>query len=126
MKPPILGKISPIIPAGDDVEKAIAFYEEQLGFTVLYQEGQPITLALVQRDAAEIFLQKNADQHLAEWTTFRIEVQQIEALYQELQAKGGRMIHPKGQLELKPWGMKEFVILDPAGVAITFYERVSP
>jgi predicted enzyme related to lactoylglutathione lyase len=36
MKQPILGKISPIIPAGSDMEKALSFYEQQLGFTTIY------------------------------------------------------------------------------------------
>lgn len=119
---PILGNISPIIPAGDDVEKAIAFYEQQLGFTAVYKEGEPLTMAVVERDSAQIFLQKNDDQHLAQWTTFRIQVEHIEQLYAEFQTKGGAMIHPNGQLQPKPWGTQEFAVLDSAGVCITFYE----
>lgn len=119
--PPTLKSISPIIPAGDNLEKAIAFYE-QLGFTTTYREGNPVTMAIVRRDSAEIFLQKNDDKHLAEWTTFRIQVEQIEQLYQEFQAKDGGIIHPNGKLQMKPWGAKEFAILDLAGVCITFYE----
>lgn len=122
---PVLGNISPFIPAGSDVEVAIAFYEQQLGFTTLYKEGDPVTMAIVKRDSAEIFLQKNDDKHLAEWTTFRIQVTHIEQLYAEFQQKGGKMIHPNGKLETKPWGTKEFVVLDPAGVDITFYEAAS-
>lgn len=60
MKQPILGKISPIIPAGSDMEKAIAFYEQQMGFTTIYQEGDPVTMAIIKRDSVEIFLQKEA------------------------------------------------------------------
>lgn len=118
----MLGNISPIIPAGGDMEKALAFYEQQLGFTTTYKEGDPVTMAIVKRDSAEIFLQKNDDKHLAEWTTFRIQVEHIEQLYQELQAQGGGMIHPNGKLQAKPWGAKEFAVSDPAGVCITFYE----
>jgi hypothetical protein len=32
------------------------------------------------------------------------------------------MIHPNGQLQTQPWGMKEFAIIDVAGVCITFFE----
>lgn len=119
---PKLGNISPFIPAGQDVEKAIAFYEQQLGFTTVYREGAPVTMAIVKRDSAQIVLQQNDDKHLAEWTTFRIQVEQIEQLYQEFQAKGGTMIHPNGKLQTKPWGTKEFAVIDLAGVCITFYE----
>lgn len=117
-----LGNISPIIPAGGDLEKAITFYEQQLGFTTIHIEGEPIRMAIVKRDEAEIFLQKNDDKHLAEWTTFRIQVEHSEQLYSEFQSKGGGMIHPNGKLEKKPWGPKEFAVSDPAGVCITFYE----
>ncbi|MBF2008839.1 MAG: VOC family protein [Chlorogloeopsis fritschii C42_A2020_084] len=121
-KPPVLKNINPMIPAGSDMEVAIAFYEQQLGFTTIHKEGDPVRMAIVQRDGATIFLLQNDDKHLAEWTNFRIFVDGIEQLYAEFQAKGGQMIHPNGKLETKPWGMKEFAVIDPAGVCITFYE----
>jgi catechol 2,3-dioxygenase-like lactoylglutathione lyase family enzyme len=119
---PIFGNISPLIPAGDDVEKAISFYEQKLGFTTIHKEGNPPRMAIVKRDSAEIFLVKNDYQQLAESISFRIQVSNIEQLYEEYQNKDTEMIHPNGKLETKPWGMKEFVILDPAGICITFCE----
>ena len=117
-----LNSINPLIPGGEEVEKTIAFYEQQLGFKCIHYEGDPINMAIVRRDSAQIFLLKNGDQDLAEGTSLRINVNQIEQLYAEFQAKGGEMIHPNGKLETKPWGMKEFVVLDPAGVCLTFCE----
>lgn len=52
---PKLGNISPLIPAGDDVQKAIDFYQQQLGFSVIHREGNPVRMAIVKRDRAEIF-----------------------------------------------------------------------
>jgi predicted enzyme related to lactoylglutathione lyase len=121
-KQPVLRNISPLIPAGSDVEKSIAFYEQQLGFTKIHQEGNPVRMAIVKRDAAEIFLVKNDYQQIAESTSFRIYTDGIEQLYQEFQAKAGEIIHPNGKLETKPWGVKEFVVIDPVGVCITFWE----
>jgi uncharacterized glyoxalase superfamily protein PhnB len=117
----VLEAATPIIPAGNDLEKAIAFYE-QLGFTRTWQEGE---MAGVRRDAVEIVLFRNADKHLAEWTSFRIRVSNVRALYAEFQEKGGEFIHPNGKLETKPWGSTEFAILDPAGVCLTFFQRGS-
>lgn len=117
-----LGNISPLIPAGDSVEKAIAFYEQSLGFTEIHHEGNPMHMAIVQRDEAQIFLIKNSDSQLASSTALRIYVNNIEQYYTELQGKEGEIIHPNGKLETKPWGMKEFAVLDPAGVCLTFYE----
>lgn len=112
-----------MVPASD-VAGAIAFYEEQLGFKAIYTEGDPVSLAIVKRDSAEIFLYQNDDKHLAEWTSFRIQVENIDALYEECQAKGGAMLYPNGELTTQPWGAKEFAVVDLMGVCITFYEAI--
>ncbi|MBE9227539.1 VOC family protein [Phormidium sp. LEGE 05292] len=119
---PQIGNISPLIPAGDDLEKSIKFYEQKLGFTTIHQEGNPTRMAIVKRDNAEIFLVKNDYHDLAKEISLRLQVTGIEELYQELESKGGEMIHPNGKLETKPWGPKEFTVIDLAGVCLTFYE----
>jgi hypothetical protein len=120
---PILGNLSPLIPAGSDVDATLAFYEQKLGFVTTYTTGTPTDMAIVKRDAVEIFLCKHEDRYVAEQTSFRIHVQHIEQLYAECQIQG--VIHPNGPLVTKPWGTQEFAVLDPAGVCITFYEPVS-
>ena len=117
-----LNSINPLIPGGKDLEKTVVFYEQQLGFKRIHQEGDPIYMAIVERDSIQIFLLQNENKHLAEETSMRINVDRIEKLYAEFQAKDGELIHPNGHLESKPWGMKEFVVLDPTGVCLTFCE----
>lgn len=119
---PSLESITPLIPAGQDVDRTVHFYQDLLGFTVLYQEGEPTTLAIIKRDAAEIILHHNPDRHLAENTTFRIRVTHVQSLYQEFRTRDASVIHPNGQLQTQPWGTQEFSVIDPAGVCITFYE----
>ena len=120
---PKLKNLSPLIPAGKDVEKSIAFYEK-LGFTTTHTEGKPLKMAIVERDEIQIFLVQNDYKHLAEETSLRIRVEGIEQLYEEFLTKGEDIIHTDGKLEAKPWGCKEFVVLDKAGVCITFYDFV--
>jgi uncharacterized glyoxalase superfamily protein PhnB len=50
----------------------------------------------------------------------RFVVDDVDALYAELK-KHKNVIHPNGALETKPWGTREFGVLDPTGVCITFY-----
>jgi hypothetical protein len=83
---PVLGNLSPLIPAGSDVDTTLAFYVQQLGFTTRYTQGEPTEMAIIQRDAVEIFLCRNADRYVAEQTSFRIHVQHVEQLYTEYQA----------------------------------------
>ncbi|MDQ1095538.1 MULTISPECIES: bleomycin resistance protein [Chryseobacterium] len=48
----------------------------------------------------------------------------LEALYQHYTERGIE-IHPAGSLSSKPWGQKEFSILDPDHNLITFGEAIS-
>lgn len=119
---PTLKKVCPFIPAGEDLLGAIAFYEQKLGFKKQWQDSDTPELALVSRDEIEIFLQRNPDRAIAEWTLLRIEVNDIEALYGEYLSRDRSLVHPDGPLERKAWGSQDFSILDPNGVCITFYE----
>ena len=120
---PLLSSISPLIPGGTNLEKTVVFYEQKLGFKRIHQEGNPIYMAIVQRDNVQIFLLKKEDKHVAEETSLRISVNQIEQFYEELKVKR-EIIHPEGKLETKPWGVKEFIVFDPMGVCLTFCEPV--
>jgi len=50
----------------------------------------------------------------------RLNVHQIEKIYAEFKAKVREIIRVKDQLETKPWSIKEFVVIDLAGVCLTF------
>ncbi|MBD1835818.1 VOC family protein [Cyanobacteria bacterium FACHB-472] len=106
--------------AATDIEKAINFYEQQLGFTTLFNYGD---YAGLKRDAVEIHLWQCKDKYIAENTACRINVEGIETLYEEY--KFAEIIHPHGTLATQSWGLKEFTILDLDGNAITFSEPVS-
>jgi predicted enzyme related to lactoylglutathione lyase len=118
---PILENLRPITPAGKDIEKAIAFYETELGFKTTWRDPQG-NMAVIVRDSAEMMLQQSDDAHWASQTAYLIRTRNVKAMYDECLAKGGKAIHPNGQLKKRPWGTTEFSILDPAGVCITFYE----
>lgn len=54
-----------------------------------------------------------------------IRTDDIERFYQGLLDKNVT-IHPAGHLETKPWGQKEFSLLDPDNNLLTFGQRVEP
>ncbi|WP_299411546.1 VOC family protein [Acaryochloris sp. IP29b_bin.148] len=116
---PTLGPIHPLVPAGEDLEPAIAFYEQKLGFNVIHREGDPLRLAIVQRDTAVLYLCKNSYQNLGSPTSLRIQVNNIEQLYAEYQARDKSIVQE--HLEQKRWGPKEFVVYDPVGGCLTFF-----
>ena len=102
--------------------ETINFYENKLGFKCQWQDSEMPDLALVSRDQVELFLQRSEDVSLAEWTTLRIEVENVTALYREVIERDAAIVHPDGKLEKKPWGSTDFTILDLNGVCVTFYE----
>lgn len=112
--------VSPLIPARD-VEEAIRFYRDSLGFDLDYRDAEPAQFAIVGRDGARLHLFASQDKHLADWTSLRIEVDGIEALYARCQVAG--CVHPNGALEGKPWGTREFSVVDPSGVCIALVGR---
>lgn len=108
----------PVLPALD-IAKSIIFYEQLLGFTKRFEFDDYAGLA---RDAIEIHLWLCEDSHIPKNTSCRINVNNIEGLYAEYQRV--EVIHPNSKLEIKPWRLKEFVILDLYGNAIHFAEPI--
>lgn len=110
--------------AAVNVSKAVEFYEEKLGFLTIFQMDD---YAGVRRGNVEIHIWKCSDETvartIAENTAFRINVENIEALYEEYQ--NARVIHPNGSLETTSWGTKEFTVLDLDGNGITLCESAS-
>ncbi len=114
-----LKKAIPVLPQ-PDVKKAADFYKSKMGFETLFVHGADY--AGVGRDGIELHFYQCRDKTIAENTSCRIDVDNVEELYSEFGPKG--VVHPNGLLETKPWGMREFAILDEAGVCITFGEGV--
>lgn len=115
--------LQPLIPA-IDVSAAADFYQKTLGFKLAMIDGSPASLAIVYRNEVEIFLSVDPNVEHAKSSSIRIAVENIEELYQEYNEK--KVIHPNGKLATKPWGLKEFVILDLNGVCIAFHELPKP
>ena len=93
------------------------FYEQQLGFTKKFEFNDYAGLT---RSSIEIHLWLCENPKIPENTSCRINVSNIEELYEEYQR--ANVIHPNGKLEQKSWGLKEFVILDLNRNAIHFAE----
>jgi uncharacterized glyoxalase superfamily protein PhnB len=111
--------VIPLIPARD-VEEAIAFYRDRIGFEFVFRDAEPASYAGIRRDAVTLHLYMSEDRYLAENASLRIAVDDVDALYAQCQAAG--CVHPNGALERKPWGSREFSVLDPSGVCIAFLE----
>ncbi len=95
------------------------FYVSQLGFADIGSADYDGYL-LLKKDHIEIhfFEFKDLDP-AANYGQVYIRTNDIETLYQSLTDNHAR-IHPAGHLQSKPWGQKEFAMLDPDNNLLTF------
>ncbi len=102
-----------------DIERSAEFFSTKLGFTKVHvAQGK---YGIVSNGPVQIHFWACKDKRIAEATGCRVRVQEIEALH--AQCSSQTVVHPNARLETKPWGTKEFAILDPDGNLVTFYEN---
>jgi hypothetical protein len=114
----MLTDINPKLPMRN---KAItrAYYLDKLGFQDVGSADYPDYL-IVQKDSVQIhfFAFKDLDPK-ENYGQVYIRTDNIDEFYQFLlDRKTG--IHPAGHLQIKPWGQKEFSVLDPDNNLLTF------
>ena len=114
----MLTSINPKLPMRNKSVTA-DYYINQLGFHV-YGHADYEDYLMVERDNVQIhfFAFKDLDPK-ENYGQVYIRTNDIDALYQSLLENKVR-IHPNGPLQIKPWGQKEFALLDPDNNLLTF------
>jgi uncharacterized glyoxalase superfamily protein PhnB len=108
-------------PFVTEVERAVAFYNEKLGFAVEYLYGEPPFYCLVTRDGVGINLRHVdapvLDRSREKDLSVSVVVDGVEALFLELQGRGVEMAQ---RLKSQPWGASDFIVRDPFGNLLCF------
>lgn len=132
-------KTIPALPV-QDINVSIDFYSNKFGFTVRHHDEG---FAIIVRDEVEIHLWKSGDNtwktkgaslavnpicsgaesFLAGTASCRIEVQDIDELFEEYKRQGV-IYNPDTVVEEQPWGDREFPALDHHRNLLTFYEEI--
>jgi catechol 2,3-dioxygenase-like lactoylglutathione lyase family enzyme len=103
--------------ATGDMDAALAFYQEVLGFTPVRRSP---AYSIVQRDGLTIHFQRAAGEEvlrsMREHTEIYIEVRGIHALWENVKAFKDR--YKIRDLLERDYGMTEFHIVDPSGVLV--------
>jgi uncharacterized glyoxalase superfamily protein PhnB len=108
----------PIIPARE-TDALTRWYRDQLGFTIVHAERE---YGIVERDGVQVhFWGPSCIAPEDSMTMFRIGVTDIDALYADCTEQG--LVHPNAPLQGKPWGLREFAVIDGDGNLLTFFER---
>ena len=113
---PTLRSITPLLPAGADLEAALSFYVDQMGFAVTWQGDG---MAGIARDDIAFNLIANENRAWAENMSLSIGVSDLDGLYEEYRSIPANV----GALEMKAWGRREFHMIVEPGVCLQFYEH---
>lgn len=116
----MLTNISPKLPMRNKLATK-DFYINQLGFQEI---GNYEGYLMVKKEAIEIhffeFKELNPKENYGQ---VYIRTNDIDTLYQAV-LDHKTQIHPNGTLQTKPWGQKEFALLDPDNNLLTFGETL--
>ena len=105
---------------GPDLDALLGFYLA-IGFELERRTGD---FAVVHWQGTRLFLAGNPDAPVSEcWRSLRILVADVNAMWDKanrLQLRIGTVIDDR------PYGLRDFVIVDPAGFGLRFAQRLSP
>jgi catechol 2,3-dioxygenase-like lactoylglutathione lyase family enzyme len=107
-----LEKIMPEFPL-NDVSAGVQYYRDVLGFTVNYAQHE---IGVMDRDDVRLLLIERTERHKGIGSCY-VYVDDADALHAELRVKGARVLDEPVS---RPWGLREFRVLDLEGNQLTF------
>jgi extradiol dioxygenase family protein len=117
----MLTEINPKLPMRD-IRLTKSYYLNTLGFQKL---GEYENYLIVGKDSIQIhFFQFDGLNPKENYGQVYIRTNDVDALYKAF-IERNVAIHPNVKLETKPWGQREFSILDPDHNLLTFGQSVN-
>ncbi len=104
----------------NDIEAALDFYVDKLGFEQTFQYGDPCFYVGLKFGEAMFHL--NANKESAQLSSVYIFVEGVKDYYNRVLSMG---IEPADELKEYPYGMTDFDLIDPFGNVLTFGENSS-
>jgi catechol 2,3-dioxygenase-like lactoylglutathione lyase family enzyme len=105
------GRTAPGVPV-TDIQRSLQFYTQILGMEKVFENGDPVGFAILERDKAEIHLTLAKNHKATDRNLFHLLVSDAPALYDHLEKNNVRII--KG-LRDADYGLRQFVFVDPDG-----------
>lgn len=114
--------IAPVLPV-DDLEEAVAFYRDRLGFDEAFTWGEPPYYAIVRRGpSVSVHLSEREDMSEAiQPRTVYVFVADVDAVHRELATRGVEMFAPPSDTG---YGMREFEVRDSSGHFLVFGQGI--
>ena len=122
-----LTRIAPVLIV-PDVQEALDFYRDKLGFEVEQWDPAPATYGYAHRDDCSIHLaqgeQPRPNSEIVQPDLFDvyITVDDVVGLYEELLGRGADLLHEPIE---RPWRMREIRVQDPFGYILAFGQHAA-
>ena len=105
------GRIAAMLPV-KDIARASDFYTKILGFTKVFENGDPVSFMILKKDQAELHLTLQPNHKAALFNVAHMMVDDVDALHAICQRHGLRIIK---SIQNKDYGLRAFVFEDPDG-----------
>ena len=109
-------KVFPVFSVRDLVE-ALEYYQDKLGFSIAWSWGDPPSRAGVALDDIEIQLESAGLGAPPGPSVVYCHMADADSYYEVCLARGAMIAMEMGE---RPWGMRDFRVLDPSGNRIGF------
>lgn len=109
--PVAFGRLAPTVVVAD-IGRAVEFYRDVLGMVPVFENGDPVSFAIVERDQAELHLALDPAHEPREENVAHLLVSDAAALYHHLVAQEVTIVKP---LRDADYEMRTFVFADPDG-----------
>lgn len=106
----------------ENVDSALSFYEQKLGFTLIARQATPVQTALLERDAVQIGLAENGGDPTQDGCFF--EVDNVEKALNELKANG--LLSELSAMSTQqhgPTSWNVFFVVAPDGLCYCYGQR---
>jgi catechol 2,3-dioxygenase-like lactoylglutathione lyase family enzyme len=103
----------PVLPA-NDIDETVGFWRDELGFAEVFRSPE---YGIVERDGTAIHFFPSEIDPTENDGGCRLGVDSVDAYYDEYRG------HVFADLEAKPWGTREFAVLDPNRNLVWLVER---
>lgn len=104
----------------DQLQDGLEFFVDGLGFEVLYQDAD---MAVIARDGAKAYIVQSPEYAAKDRPEFGIDTDNVDAIFKEMSVRVPHLLHPNSNtVSRKPWGSREFAMLDKTTICVIFRE----
>ncbi|MFT3896565.1 MAG: VOC family protein [Thermomonas sp.] len=104
----------------DHLQDGLDFFVDGLGFELLHGDDG---LAVIARDGAKAYLVESPEYAAKDRPELAVDTDDVDAIHAEIAARAPQLLHPNvPTVRPRPWGSREFAVLDKTTVCVVFRE----